>query len=206
MRAVGYIRESRGRGREGDSFISPTAARADPGRRPTRGLGGRRGVGRVVGDASRLPGGTGRSRGRASLGGRHRAAATPSLGRRKLTLRPAGGKGVSETRRDLKLRRGSCRSNEIPVILSIVGPQGGAGAAGPPGPQGPSGQQGAPGSTRPTGPAGPGGSPGPAGATGPAGVPGPGSPPGPAGEAGLPGATGPAGPVGPTGPTGGLRR
>src|SRR5262245_137260 len=51
--------------------------------------------------------------------------------------------GNEQTRRDLKLRSGPCRRNEIPVILTIAGPKG---PAGPSGPSGASGQQGPAGS------------------------------------------------------------
>src|SRR5829696_6864907 len=42
--------------------------------------------------------------------------------------------GGGQTRRDLKLRTGPCHRNEIPVLLSVVGP---SGPPGSPGVQGP---------------------------------------------------------------------
>jgi len=60
-----------------------------------------------------------------------------------------------QTRRDLKLRTGPCHRNEIPVLLSVVGPSGPPGSPGVQGPRGPVGA---------AGPAGPPGATGPAGA------------------------------------------
>ena len=100
--------------------------------------------------------------------------------------------------------------NALPILRSLVGPEGPTGPDGPTGPFGPQGPQGAtgpfggpPGPTGPQGPTGVGGPTGVDGSTGPAGPPGPTGPqgePGPFG--GPPGATGATGADGVTGPRG----